>query len=161
MGFGSALGSLTHSHILSGSDLLQGSTIVTDLTAMATDSAELRIASPSAQPLLHNHLTSDFDVSRAKSPLPGKDFSTVTERALENGDISDTDSETSLGSHPTFWGRCLMAVRRRRPSLPRVEYEGRLPAFEKRRRAVKKYEFRKRHGAWGCLSIVGFVVFFL
>jgi hypothetical protein len=54
-----------------------------------------------------------------------------------------------------------MAVRRRRPSLPSVEYEGRLPAFEKRRRAAKKYKFRKRHGAWGCLSIVGFVVLFL
>ncbi|KAH6642021.1 hypothetical protein C7974DRAFT_302130 [Boeremia exigua] len=53
-----------------------------------------------------------------------------------------------------------MAVRRRRPSLARVDYEsGRLPAFEKRRRA-KKYVWRKRHGAWGCLGMMGFVVFF-
>ncbi|KAF1924159.1 uncharacterized protein M421DRAFT_73201 [Didymella exigua CBS 183.55] len=54
-----------------------------------------------------------------------------------------------------------MAVRRRRPSVPRADYEtGRLPTFEKRRRAwrAKKYVWRKRHGAWGCLAIVGFVV---
>lgn len=128
---------------------------------MPSDSPELRIASPSAQPLLHNHLTSDFDVSRAKSPAQGKGFSTVTERALEDGDISDSDSEASLGSHPTFWGRCLMAVRRRRPSLPTADFEnGRLPAFEKKRRA-RKYVWKKRHGAWGCLGMVGFVVFFL
>lgn len=127
---------------------------------MASDSAELQVASPSAQPLLHNHITSDFDVSRAKSPS-GKEFATVTERCLEDGDVSDLDSEASLGSHPTFWGRCLMAVRSRRPSLPRLEYEsGRLPAFEKRRR-VKKYVWRKRHGAWGCLGMLAFVVLFL
>jgi hypothetical protein len=157
-------GSLDHSHRLSGSDPLQGSPIVTNLTAMASDSAELRIASPSAQPLLHNHLTSDFDISRARSPREEKDFSTVTERALEDGDTSDSDSDTSLGPHPTFWGRCLMAVRRRRPSLSRADHEtGRLPAFEKRRRAwrAKKYVWRKRDGAWGCLGLVGFVVFFL
>src|SRR5690242_21947393 len=113
---------------------------------MASDSAELRIASPSAQPLLRNHLTSDFDISPAKSPVPGKEFSTVTERALEDGEISDLDSEASLGSHPTFWGRCLMAVRRRRPSFLGADFESaRLPAFEKRRRA-KKYGGRKRHG---------------
>ena len=131
---------------------------------MASDSAELRVASPSAQPLLHNHLTSDFDISRAKSPRGDKDFSTVTERALEDGDTSDSDSDASLGPHPTFWGRCLMAVRRRRPSLSRADYEtGRLPAFEKRRRAwrAKKYVWRKRDGAWACLGILGFVVFFL
>ncbi|KAJ4342537.1 Altered inheritance of mitochondria protein 6 [Ascochyta clinopodiicola] len=61
---------------------------------MASDSPELRIASPSAQPLLHNHLTSDFDVSRAKDPSR-KDFATVTERALEDGDASDLESDAS------------------------------------------------------------------
>ncbi|KAJ8105032.1 hypothetical protein OPT61_g10427 [Boeremia exigua] len=133
------------------------SSIVSD---MASDSPELRMASPSAQPLLRNHITSDFDISPAKSPVPGKEYSVVKERALEDGDNSDLDSEASLESHPTFWGRCLMAVRRRRPSFPRVDYEsGRLPAFERKRRA-KKYVWRKRHGAWGCLGMVGFVVFF-
>jgi hypothetical protein len=54
-----------------------------------------------------------------------------------------------------------MAVRRRRPSLPRLDYEsGRLPAFEKRRRA-REFVWKKRHGGWGCLGIVGLVVFFL
>ncbi|KAF2627435.1 hypothetical protein BU25DRAFT_431584 [Macroventuria anomochaeta] len=53
-----------------------------------------------------------------------------------------------------------MAARRRRPSFPGVDYEsGRLPAFERRRRA-KKYVWRKRHGAWGCMGMVGFVVLF-
>ena len=157
---GSALGSLIHSQVLSGSDLLQGSSLVTILTAMASDSADSRVASPSAQPLLHNHITSDFDVLRARD-LPRKDFSTVTERSLEDGEASDSDSDASLGFHPTFWGRCMMAIRRRRPSLRRIDYEsGRLPAFEKKRR-LKDYGWRKRHGAWACLGIVGFVVLFL
>ena len=53
----------------------------------------------------------------------------------------------------------MMAVRRRRPDLPDYE-SGRLPAFEKRRRA-RKFVWKKRYGGWGCLGIVGFVVFFL
>jgi hypothetical protein len=119
---------------------------------MASVSTEPRRASPSAQPLLHNFVTSDFDISAAKH-LPCIDV-----RPLADGTDSDCDDHLRLPQ--TFWSRCLMAVRRRRPSIPQVDdFESvRLPTAEKK---VRRFRWRKRNGAWACAAAAVFVVFFL
>ena len=114
--------------------------------------AEQRRASPSAQPLLHSFVTSDFDIATPE------DLPSVDVRPL--ADDTDSDYDDHLRPPQTFLSRCLMAVRRRRPSLSQVDdFESvRLPTDDKK---VRKFRWRKRNGARACAVAAVFVVFFL